>query len=124
MDLRSIANNAVQTINSDISVVVQISTGFTIDPTNSKQVPTYNEISGFAQIQALDADDIKQLDGLNIQGTIRAIYLRGALAGVVTPNQTGGDLVLFDNQTWLVVRVLESWPTWSKAAIVLQSPSS
>ena len=62
------------------------------------------------------------VDGLNIQGTIRAIYLHGTLAGVVRPNQTGGDLVKRknDSETWLVVKVLESWPDWTKAAIVLQ----
>jgi len=62
------------------------------------------------------------LDGLNIQGTVRAIYLRGTLAGVVRPNQTGGDIVKRKNdaESWLVVKVLESWPDWTKAAIVLQ----
>jgi hypothetical protein len=48
--------------------------------------------------------------------------LRGTLAGVVRPNQTGGDIVKRKNEmeSWLVVKVLESWPDWTKAAIVLQ----
>lgn len=122
MDLRGIANSATVAINPNETVTVLRSTGFTVGA-GARQVPTYAApVEGPAQIQALDADDIKQLDGLNIQGTIRAIYLRGVLAGVVRPNQTGGDLVKRNDgaETWLVVQVLESWPDWTKAAIVLQ----
>lgn len=127
MDLRGIANGVTTAVNPNQTVTVLRSTGFTTGA-GAKQVPTYAApVSGPGQIQALDADDIKQLDGLNIQGTIRAIYLRGTLAGVVRPNQTGGDLVTIAapapvalRGTWLVVKVLESWPDWTKAAIVLQ----
>lgn len=122
MDLRGIANGVTTTVNPNETVTVLRSTGFTTGA-GAKQVPSYAApVSGPGQIQALDADDIKQLDGLNIQGTIRAIYLRGTLAGVVRPNQTGGDLVKRKNdcETWLVVKVLESWPDWTKAAICLQ----
>lgn len=120
MDLRGIANGVSSTVNPNKTVTVRRSTGYTIGA-GRKQVPGYADpVTGPAQIQALDANDIKQLDGLNIQGTIRAIYLRGVLAGVVRPDGTGGDLVEVDGQTWLVVKVLEGWPTWTKAAIVLQ----
>ena len=120
MDLRGIANGVSSTVNPNKTVTVLRSTGYTIGA-GRKQVPGYADpVTGPAQIQALDANDIKQLDGLNIQGTIRAIYLRGALAGVVRPDGTGGDLVQIDGQNWLVVKVLEGWPTWTKAAIVLQ----
>ena len=127
MDLRGLANGVTTTVNPNKTVTVLRSTGYTIGA-GRKQVPGYAApVTGPAQIQALDANDIKQLDGLNIQGTIRAIYLRGTLAGVVRPNQTGGDLVTIAapapvalRGTWLVVKVLESWPDWTKAAIVLQ----
>ena len=120
MDLRGIANGVSSTVNPNKTVTVRRSTGYTIGA-GRKQVPSYAApVTGPGQIQALDANDIKQLDGLNIQGTIRAIYLRGALAGVVRPDGTGGDLVQIDGQNWLVVKVLEGWPTWTKAAIVLQ----
>lgn len=123
MDLRSIANRASSVINANTQVVVLKSNGYSIGA-GHKQVPLYKTpLLGYAQIQALDADDIKQMDGLNIQGTIRAAYFRGSLAGVIRPTGVGGDLVRFTNQTWLVVRVLESWPNWTKVAIVLQEPS-
>ena len=120
MDLRGIANGVTSTVNPNKTVTVLRSTGYTIGA-GRKQVPGYADpVTGPAQIQALDANDIKQLDGLNIQGTVRAIYLRGVLAGVVRPDGTGGDIVQIGGQTWLVVKVLEGWPTWTKAAICLQ----
>lgn len=121
MDLRGLANGVSGTVNPNQTVRVSRSTGYTIGA-GRKQVPSYAApVEGPGQVQALDGKDLQQLDGLNIQGTIRAIYLRGALAGVIRPDGTGGDLVeTADGQTWLVVKVLESWPTWTKAAIVLQ----
>jgi hypothetical protein len=121
MDLRGLANGVSSTVNPNQTVRVSRSTGYTIGA-GRKQVPSYAApVEGPGQVQALDGKDLQQLDGLNIQGTIRAIYLRGALAGVIRPDGTGGDLVeTADGQTWLVVKVLESWPTWTKAAIVLQ----
>lgn len=126
MDLRGIANGVTTTVNPNETVTVLRSTGFTTGA-GAKQIPSYAApVSGPGQIQALDANDLKQLDGLNIQGTVRAIYLRGTLAGVVRPNQTGGDLVKRKDgaETWLVVKVLESWPDWTKAAICLQGPGA
>ena len=131
MDLRGIANGVTSTVNPNQTVTVLRSTGYTIGA-GRRQVPSYAApVTGPGQIQALDANDIKQLDGLNIQGTIRAIYLRGVLAGVIRPDGTGGDIVQVKDpatgdvlETWLVVKVLEGWPTWTKAAIVLQMPGA
>ena len=132
MDLRSISNQVSDTVNLNIPVTLQSSTGFTIGA-GLRQVPTYTSTAGFAQVQALDNSDLKQLDGLNIQGSIRAIYFKGILAGVVRANTQGGDLVVIGASaavppalvgTWLIVKVLESWPNWAKAAIVLQAAAT
>lgn len=124
MDLRGLANGVTSTVNPNQTVTVLRSTGYTIGA-GRRQVPSYAApVTGPGQIQALDANDLKQLDGLNVQGTIRAIYLRGALAGVIRPDGTGGDIVQIAGQDWLVVKVLEGWPTWTKAAIVLQMPGA
>lgn len=131
MDLRGIANSVSNAVNANMIVTVAASTGSTVGA-GYRQVPSYaTPVSGPAQIQALDSVDLKQLDGLNIQGVIKAIYLRGVLAGVIRPNSTGGDLVTIAAPapaqfigTWLVVKILEGWPFWTKAAIVLQVPTS
>ena len=124
MNLRAIANAATQSINPNKPVTVKVSNGYTIDPATRRQVPAYTVETGQANIQALDGKDLKQLDGLNIQGTIRAAYLYGNLAGVVRPDSKGGDLVEFNSQSWLVVKVLETWPDWCKVAIVYQGAAA
>ena len=118
------ANGVSGTVNPNEIVTLRRSTGYTIG-TGARQVPSYAaDVTGPAQVQALDNSELKQIEGLNIQGSIRGIYLRGALAGVIRPKQVGGDLIMRNggSETWLVVKVLETWPTWSKAAIVLQEP--
>ena len=125
MDLRSLANGVSSIVNPNESVAIWRSMGFTVVG-GGKQVPTYAAaVTGFAQIQALDGAELKQMDSLNIQGVLRAIYLRGALAGVIRPAGTGGDLVKRGTnytETWLVVKILEHWPDWTKAVIQLQGP--
>lgn len=128
MDLRTIANAASNTVNPNLIVSLQASTGSTIGP-GLRQQPTYAPpVTGTAQIQAISNRDLKQLDNLTIQGVTKVIYLKGALAGVVRPDSQGGDLITIAAPapapyigTWLVVQILEQFPLWTKAAIQLQS---
>lgn len=128
MNLRGIANSAIQGINPDIPVVARTSSGFTIDPLTRKQVPTYISTSGMGQLQALDGDDLRQIYGLNIQGSIRGMYLYGSLSGVIRPDGISQAHVTFTSneggvvksREWGVFKVLESWQTWCKVAIVYQ----
>lgn len=130
MDLRGIANQVSNAVNNNVIVTLQTSAGYTKAGSGQRQVPQYNSpITGPAQIQALDSSDLKQLEGLNIQGSIRAAYLKGNLAGVIRPDSKGGDLITIPPVagmpallvgSWLVVKVLESWYTWTKVVIVKQ----
>jgi len=120
MDLRGIANASSDCVNPNISVTVKASTGYTIG-SGLKQVPSYADpVTGFAQVQALTAADLRHLDGLNIQGATKAIILRGPLNAIVRVNSQGGNVVTIGTQTWLTVAVLEQWPLWSRCAIQLQ----
>ena len=120
MDLRSISNAVTDCVNPNISVTVKASTGYTIG-SGLKQVPSYAApVTGFAQVQALTAADLRHLDGLNIQGATKSIILRGPLNAIVRVNSQGGDIVIIGTQTWLTVAVLEQWPLWSRCAIQLQ----
>ena len=120
MDLRGIANTVTDTVNPNISVTVKASTGYAIG-SGLKQVPSYAApVTGFAQVQALTAADLRHLDGLNIQGATKSIILRGELNAIVRVNSQGGDVVTIGAQTWLTVAVLEQWPLWSRCAIQLQ----
>jgi hypothetical protein len=120
MDLRGIANQSTDTVNPNIEVTVTPSTGYTIG-TGLKQVPSYGTpVTGFAQVQALTAADLRHLDGLNIQDATQSIILRGPLNAVVRAHSQGGDLVTIGSQTYLTTAILEQWPMWTRAAITLQ----
>jgi hypothetical protein len=131
VDLRQIANQVSNVVNPNIMVRLQISTGSTIGAAGRQQ-PQYNPaITGPAQIQALDNVDLKKMEGMNISGSARAIYMRGNLAGVIRPDSKGGDLVTVPPAPgvpalfvglWLTTKVLESWPLWTKVVIVKQTP--
>ena len=115
------ANSAVNVINPDTLVTIRSSTGYTIGA-GMRQEPSYVEATGKANLQAISNDKLQHIDGLNLQGTYKVLYLHGQLYAVVRPEIKGGDLVLFNGQNWLVVQLLERWQTWCKALICLQSP--
>lgn len=120
MDLNSIANLTAEVVNPNVAVTVQASTGYTIGA-GLKQVPSYAAaVSGYAQLQEITSMELKHLEGMNIQGDIQTIYIRGTLSAALRPTGQGGDLVTIGSQTWLNVKTLEQWPLWAKAAIVRQ----
>lgn len=84
-------------------------------------------LSLIAQVQPMTKSDLTQIEGLNLNGDKKAIYLNGAIDGVVRVRLKGGDLIdTPDGQTWLVVQNLEGFDAtagWTKAAMVLQNGS-
>ena len=85
MNLHQIVAGYVGAVNPQLEVAVQISTGnvknadYTITPTFAPPVTL------LAQVQPITWRDIQQLDGLNLQGTRKVIYLSGNLQGLVRP---------------------------------------
>lgn len=126
MNLHGIVAPAIGAVNPFVSGTIRQSTGYTVQP-NGNRAPLYTDIPARIQVQALTANDLAHLDGLNVQGTKRAIYLTGEAAGVIRDQNRGGDLVVFpagtlpEGDTWLVTLVLEQWPDWVRAAITLQN---
>lgn len=111
-------------MNPHITALVQTSDGYTTAP-GGRPDPAYKPAYNIpAQVQALTFKDLHQLDGLNINGTKRAIYLYGRYDGVVRSLMKGGDLITVlagvNKGVWLVVLVLEQWPDWCKVAVTLQ----
>jgi len=127
VDLRSIAGSVITAVNPDIFATVMSSTGYTIAP-DGKQTPAYNTVTEVpVQVQSLSFRDLMQVEGLNLNGEKRAIYIKGKLDGTVRVAGKGGDLIVINNGTsigtWLVVQSLEQWPDWCKVAVVLQDGS-
>lgn len=77
-----------------------------------------------AQVQPLSNRDLQQIEGLNLGGDKRAVYIDGNVDGVIRVALKGGDLVdLPDGSVWLVNQSLESWHDtagWTKFCITLQ----
>lgn len=120
LNLHAIVSNAIGSINPPIPATIRSSAGYTID-SDGTQVPLYTDVCATIQVQSLSNDELKQVDGLNIQGNKNAVYLSGNWNGIVRVGKQGGDLLLFGGQTWLAVIVLENWPRWTKLAVVLQN---
>lgn len=125
MNLHNIVSGAIGAINPNIYGSIQVSNGYTTTG-SGKRVASYNApINVQIQMQALTFDELKQVDGLNIQGEKHGMYMNGNFNGVNRPNQQGGDLVtLSDGSIWLTVLVLENWnftSGWTKIAVTRQN---
>lgn len=120
MNLHGIVAPYVGLVNPFIDATLRQSAGYTTNP-DGTQVPAYSEIPVSIQVQALTGGDLQKLNGLNIQGVNNAVYLSGSADAVNRVNRKGGDLLVFNNRTWLVVTVLEDWANWVKVAVVLQN---
>ena len=125
MNLRSLANKYTQITNKNQQINWIQSTGYVTDSAG-KRTPTTITLTVEAQIQALSASDLKQVDGLNITGVMRSVYLYGNAAGVVRVDQIGGDILVFPeipgstSRNWLVTQVVETWSDWCKVIVTLQ----
>ncbi len=124
INLRAIANAAIQPINPNLPVTVFVPNGYAVDPVTLRQVPAFIETPGFGNVQALDGDELKQADALNIQGTLRGVYLYGAVAGVIRPDQQPSAELEFAHGgvsgRWGVFKVFETWQNWCKVGVVYQ----
>ena len=117
-------SDAIGTVNPLVDCTLQTSAGYTLG-SDFAQVPIYSTFYPVpCQIQALTARDLRQIDAINLQGTMRAIYLNGTIEGVNRAEIKGGDLFTFpDGTIWLVTQPLENWPDWSKVAVYQQNPA-
>lgn len=123
MNLHGIVANAIGTVNPLVSISIQRSTGSTTAATG-KRSPTYAApVTVLAQVQSLTADDLRQLEGLNLQGEMRAVYINGRTDGIIRQDQKGGDLITWNGIVWLNSHVLEYWPDWCKFVITRQDGS-
>jgi hypothetical protein len=125
MRLHGIVAPIVGSINPNITVKIHPSIGY-IENSSGVRKPNYGEpFPLLGQVQSLTYTDIITLNGLNITGIRRAVYLSGDIEGIVRVNQQGGDLIeLPDGSVWLVAYVLENYALtsgWVKVAVTMQN---
>ena len=123
MNLHGIVGPIIGAVNPFIPAVLMKSTGFVVTPDYSR-IPTYRECQVTAQVQALSGKDFRQVEGLNLNGTVRSIYLYGSATATERVSSKGGDLIAFMDRgrarLWLVNQVMEQWPDWCKVVSTLQ----
>ena len=121
IDMFGITNCPVSSfVNANTPITIYPSSGFTVGD-GHKQNPNYGTpIITVGQIQALDGKDLEHINGLNIQGRTRAIYVEHILKSSNRPDGVGGDKIFIAGGYWLVVKIIETWGYWTKAAIVFQ----
>jgi hypothetical protein len=122
MNLHKVVSGTISAVNQNRRATLQISICYTTNPDGSRTPQYSNSIMVTAQIQALTTHDLRHLEGLNIQGSQRSIYLNGALNGAQRPSALGGDLItIYDGTLWLTTAILEQWPDWVRVAATYQN---
>jgi len=125
MNIRGIANKFTQVVNPNQKINWIQSNGYLTDDAG-KRTPKTITLTVDAQVQALSAIDLKHIDGLNITGVMRSVYMYGNAAGVVRADQLGGDILVFPevpggcNRNWLITQVMETWSDWCHVIVTLQ----
>ena len=125
MNLSSMVGPAIGSVNPFVTSSIQRSTGSTTGD-SGKRTPSYSA-SELIQVQkqALQYNDLVQVDGLNISGEKCAMYIQGKVEGINRTEGKGGDLITTpDGKEWLVTIILEDWSEtggWCKVACVRQN---
>lgn len=123
MNLHAIAVGVISAVNPQVPAILLKSTGYIVAPDGSSS-PTYQQQEVLAQIQAMTGGDLRQIEGLNLNGVMRSAYLYGVANAAVRVESKGGDLISMVEhgitRQWLIARVLEQWPNWVKCVISLQ----
>lgn len=123
MNLHQIVSGAINAVNPFEPIQVQVSAGNTTNPDGTRSPQYRPPVTVSGQIQSLTFRDIQMVEGLNLQGERRAIYLNGHIDGLVREENKGGDIVTMkDGTKWLVAIVLEHWADWCKVAVTRQNP--
>lgn len=120
MNLHAIAAPIIAAVNPMTAVTMRRSTGYMINADGSR-TPAYTDTTLQAQIQALTYQDLQMIEGLQLNGERRSIYLYGNFGSMNRGAGTGGDLIIFPDATvWLIAFGFEVWPDWCRVAATLQ----
>ena len=128
LNLHGAIRGAVTAVNSDETVAVSTSTGSAPSGAGDGTfVPTYSTAPFSAQVQPLSGRDLRQIASMNLQGTLKKMYLYGDVEAIVRNVAKGGDLVTrSDGSVWKTTIVFEGWDTvdWCAIGCTLQTDGS
>lgn len=120
MNLNALATAVTGAITPTTIVTITVDAGYTTAADGTTTPTPSTPIQVYGQVQALTQADLRQAEGLNIQGQLASVYLPGEWSGVIRVTQQGGTTLAFNGQTWLVVSVPEQWPNWTRVIVCLQ----
>jgi hypothetical protein len=130
INVRGIANAAIQPVNPNGPGVLRSSTGYTTDAAG-KRTPSYAANAAVVlQVQAAKTSQLEHVENLNLQNTYRNVRMEGNTQGAVRVTGKGGDLLQFPEtpggtiRVWLVVAVLETWRDWCSLIVCLQTDAA
>lgn len=129
MNLHAIAGPAIAAVNPFTNATWLRSTGNTTAADGARSPSFAAPVTISAQIQSLSVGDIRLLDGLQLQGEQRKIYVNGLISDINRTAMSGGDIIKFPDgnvwpfgTTWKVTQTLEQFPDWCCVAVVQQTP--
>lgn len=120
MNLNALATAVTGAITPTTIVTITVDAGYTTAADGTTTPTPATPMQVYGQVQALTQADLRQTEGLNIQGQLASVYLPGQFAGVIRASQQGGTQMAFNGQNWLVVLVPEQWADWTRVVVCLQ----
>ena len=119
MNLHNMAVGLVGIVNANRDVTHRSCTGETQND-HYERVPIYSDSTIKAQVQALSSEQLSVVNNLNFQGEMYSIITAKQLKALSRIDQSGGDLIVFDESTWLVIHIDETFSDHTKAIIQRQ----
>lgn len=131
LNLHSIVRPAITTVNADTAAFWLVSTGNTPNADGSKTADYADPVAVTVQAQPPSGELLQHAEFLNVQGTIREVWMYGNPQSISRVDAKGGDLIEFPQnvgapiETWLVKVVVEQgWSltdgSWSHVGVILQ----
>ena len=123
MNLNALAAGLTRAVNPPSEAILWIGTGAFDVTTDGRQTPKWAaRYPVTIDVQEATSKDLRQLDGLNIQGVTNVAYINGEMNAVSRVRRKGGDMVTIggSGENYLVAAVLEQWAEWCKVALTLQ----
>lgn len=119
INVRGLANMAIQNVNPNQTVTLEVNAGFDVDDYGN-QVPKLISEEIVVQTQSLKSSEKYNLDLVNRQGEFISIYAYGAIGGIRRWIQKGSSRFIFpaygeeDPAVWTVDQVAESYAKWTR----------
>ena len=122
MNLRSIANSVITSVNPNQSAILKINEGNTVDD-EGNQIPRLTETRITIQPQSIATADLEHLNLVSQQGQFLYAYANGSISALRRSLGKGSERIVFtpygENSPveWIVKQVIESYPDWVKVLL-------